>query len=188
MAEDTSTRAKVADKVYITKSGEESRHASPDSERLEIRFTGGEIVTVTLDAIGKNVRKACAWHGLSQKLGDAYAGKSGDEALENVQAVLERLQADDWVKARESAGPRISQLVEAVVAVLTKAGKKIDDAARSKIAELLKDKSARATALADPNVKAAYSAIQAAAAATRAEAAAAKAKAAPASDISKLFA
>jgi len=172
-------RNEIAKKVYVTPTGEVT-HAQPDVTKMEFRFSDGTTVTVDRTKLGKNVQAAAFWHGISQKLGDSYAGaESVDEAIESIETLLERLGADDWVKAREAAGPRPTMVVDAVVAALIAAGQKVDDARRAKIAEKLKTNDARQAALKDARVSAEYEKLRAAKAAERAKAAADKAKTTP---------
>ena len=151
-------RNSVAKKVYVLANGEESSHAQPGVQRLEFRFGDGQVIAIDLASIGASCREALTWHGLSQKVGDAYASKgdSTDDAYEAAMAVYERLQADDWMKPREAAGPRISVLVEAIVAAKKAAGQEADAEA---IAAKCKDKAYRDDAKDVPEVKAQYDRI-----------------------------
>ncbi len=184
MAEETQTvtkvtRKKFCSKVYINKDGSESRHASPDVDRLEFRFENGNVVTVKLTEIGKGVARAAAWHGVAQKIGDSYnKATTADEAQEATETMLERLTNDEWVKPGEGAGPKTGVLVEAIANALTKQGETVDDERKAKIKEMVSDKAGREGAMANPIILAEYKSLQAAAAVERA------AKAATAADAS----
>ena len=163
-------------KTYTYADGETGSHTQPDAPIITFDFVDGATEVVEFAKLPANVLAAAARHGISQKLGDTYAQhKNPEDAYDAFMAVLERLQAGEWMKERESAGPRTSMVLEAVVAVMEKAGASIDDAKRKELAELLQDKDARETAMAQPKVKAAYEAIKAQRAAERAEKAAAAA-------------
>jgi hypothetical protein len=165
-------RASICKKVYINSDGKETAHASPDADSLEFRFESGETIVVELDSIADNCRRAATWHGISQKLGDKYAGKSADEAHDEVATLLERLQQGDWIKSREGAGPRPSYLVDAIVAALEENGEVVDAERRATIQTALVPKEAKAKAMANPLFKSHYERIKAEKAAERAAVAA----------------
>ena len=166
-------RASICKKVYINSDGKETAHASPDAESLEFRFESGETIVVELDSIADNCRRAATWHGISQKLGDKYAGKSVDEAHNEVATLLERLQQGDWIKAREAgAGPRPSVLVDAVVAALEENGETVDAERRARIKAKLADPDEKAAAMNNPLLKSHYERIKAETATAKAAAAA----------------
>ena len=165
-------RQSICKKVYINSDGKETAHASPDADSLEFRFESGETIVVELDSIADNCRRAATWHGISQKLGDKYAGKSVDEAHEEVATLLERLQQGDWIKAREGAGPRPSVLVDAVVAALEENGETVDSDRRAKIKAQLADSEKKKHAMNNPLFRAHYARIKAENATAKAAAAA----------------
>ena len=117
-------------------------------------------------------------HGTSQKLGDSFAGVKGDidKGIENAQTVVERLQSGEWVRARESAGPRPSMVVDAVIAALIDDGQTVDDERRASITAKVRTSEGRETAMRNPAIKAQYETLRANAAAERAKAAKARAK------------
>jgi hypothetical protein len=171
-------REKKCDKVYVgpeTAEGEKNEKRSwfPEATRLDLRFASGDVVAVTLDGLSDAMKVAAAYHGLSQKLGDTYAGKSADDALEGVESLWERIQEGHWVAERESAGPRTSLLEEAIKAACAKVNQPVAD----NLSEMLKAMSNddRKGLLADARVKAEYEAIRAARAAEKAAKAAASA-------------
>jgi hypothetical protein len=171
-------RKKFCVKVYLDKNDEESRNAHPLVDRLEFRFTNKNSVVVKLSEIGKGCGIAAAWHGVAQKIGDAYnKATNADEAQEAAETMLERLVGNEWVKAGEGAGPRIGLLVQAIHNALTKQGEKVDEARLVKIREKVSDKVGRDGAMANAAIEAEYKALQAEAASKRAKEAAGKAKA-----------
>ena len=159
-------RAKTADKVYVDGEGNESRHAGPDIQALEFRFPNGHAVKVTLDKVGKNCQKAAMWHGLAQKIGDSYSGKSGDDAIEAAEGMFENMTNDTWVAAKEG-GPRVSILAEAIVRAKQEAKQpvKLEDV----IEKLKGDEALRKGAMEVPAIAAHHAAIQAERAAERAK-------------------
>ena len=178
-----SEKSSVCKKVYIVDGDEgstEHKSATPEAARLEFRFDGGHVESISVDQFPQAIRDCATLHGLSQKLGDAYAGAKGDvdAAIESFGGLLERLQAGEWVKARESAGPRLSMIFQAVVKVYADAGVTLDDAKAAEIQEALKDKAFREETTSNLKIKAALEQLRAEAAAARA----AKAAEAAASD------
>ena len=138
---------------------------------VKLTFTeGGEVILVKLADLQQDVLKRAALHGLSQKIGDAAAGKKGDEAYEACMTVVERIQAGDWAKPSEGGeGARPSMVVEAIMRALTAAGKSPD---KAKVEEKYAGKDseeARKVALSNPQVKAAYETIRAERAAEKAK-------------------
>ena len=166
----TSKRRTIAAKVYVYADGTEGRHARPDVERLEFRFTDG--TTLVVGDVHADCERAAAWHGKAQKIGDGY-NKAEDAAgaFESASAMLERLVSGEWVKPGEAAGPRIGLLVDAIVRALEAAGETVNDKRRATIAEKVSGKEAREAALANPAIEAEYKAIQAERAMERADAA-----------------
>lgn len=170
-------RQQVAVKTFIDGEGNESKHASPEAAVLRFAFSNGTTHDISLDELPDNIKAAAAWHGLSQKCGDSYAGAKGDadEAVESFETLLERLKLGEWVRAREG-GPRPSLVVDAVVAALEEAGETVDDARKAAIVEKVKGKEARDATLANPVFRAHYERLKAEAAKARAKKAADAAK------------
>ena len=173
------SRKKFCSKVYVDSKGEESRHANPSVDRLEFRFTNGEIVKVKLTEIGKDCAKAAAWHGVAQKIGDSYnKAETADEAQEATETMLERLVANEWVKAGEGAGPKTNVLVQAIVNAIhkTEGPETIDGERLASIRSKVSEKKGRDGAMANEAIHAEYKQLQAESAAKRAKEAASKAR------------
>ena len=184
-----SERKAKAKKVFITdtENGEaESRSATENWKRLEFRFENGNTLAVSRDQFPDNVVAAAMGHGLSQKIGDAYSGATTiDEAQEKAEALVEQLQQGIWVTERESSGPRIGPLVEAIARVLEANGR---PANREHLKGLYHgDKEKQKAAKANPEVAAMYDKIKAEEAAARAKESAKAAKGAE-SDLDSLVA
>lgn len=181
------TKTPVAKRIYVHKDGEEGRHAAPNTVGMRFEFVGGKTLAIGLDDIHKDVRNACLWHGINQKVGDAFAGAKGDadEAMDSATSIVERLKEGTWVATREGAGPSTGVLVEAIVRAKIAGGEKeadFTDERKAAIAAKLKGdtpaetQAARAGALANPAIKAAFDAIKAERAAAKATASAEAAK------------
>jgi hypothetical protein len=145
---------------------------------LVFAFANGEQVVVDPAKFNDFTRTAAMYHGLSQKLGDAYASsKDADEAWEKFESLREQLEAGNWLAERESAGPRISLVVKAIVAAKAKAGVTVtEEEVAAKYNEM--DKERQKTVLQDPRINAEYQRIRAEQAAERAAKAAEAANAA----------
>jgi hypothetical protein len=116
-----------------------------------------ELINVKGDQV--NTLNYLACHGLSQKIGDSYAGSGGvvATAIEWAAATIETLNGGDWAEAREGGGvDRPTRVVKAVMRLLTELGKTFDEAA---LLEKYKSKEARDKAMARADVKAHYDAI-----------------------------
>jgi len=148
---------------------------SVDMETLAVMFAfvNGETITAELGKMSKGIQEALGLHGLKQKIGDSYAGaKSVEDAVEAAGTVLERLMNGDWVKERESAGPRPSMVVNAVIAALMADGQEIGEDRLKRITETVKTAEGRQQAMNNPIIKAQYETLRAQAAAERAHEAA----------------
>ncbi len=177
-------RLAVAKKVYVAADGSESAHASSAAERLEFRFLGEDgktvenVIAIRLSDFTPEMNLLANWHGFSQKIGDTYANaaKKNLDPLEEATSLYERLVGGDWVKERESMGPRPSLVVDAVVRSLINAGQEVNEDRKTAIVAKLGTKDERDAALANPTIKAAYEAIKAERAQAKAQAAATKAQ------------
>lgn len=172
------TKNKIAKKVYMQSDGSESSHATAETVSLEFRFADGETIPVTRDDIGDGCQTAAFWHGLSQKLGDSYAGtanpteaREGNDKRQGLFTVLELLKLNDWVRPGTGGGPRPSMLIDAILAAIEAAGKDVTDEIRENVRGMVKTPEDRKKALLNPQVSAQYERVRADRAASKAEAA-----------------
>lgn len=176
-------KATKATKRYLNDAGEESAHAKAGFDTLQFTFNGGGVHRVTLLEIPSTLHGILAMHGLSQKLGDTYAGdESVADAEESLTTMLERLKAGEWVSDRTGLGPSPVLILEAIKAAKADAGLPHDEAAAK---EKYKTKEEREKALSVPAVKSHYERLRAERATAKA-AEAAKAAAANAGDVASL--
>lgn len=157
-----------------------------DATGVDFNFSDGTVLSAEVAALPEmintkhgqvNTRDFLACHGLSQKIGDSYAGCGGDvtKAIDWAQGTIETLFGGDWSEAREGgAVDRPHRVTAAVARVLTALGKTFDEAG---LAEKYKSKEARDKAMARADVRAAYDEITAEEAAKRAAESKAKAQA-----------
>lgn len=148
-------------KTYKNGEGEISSHASADVISLSFAFTDGPTSEIVLSDLSADVLKAAAAHGLSQKLGDSYAGKDGDEAVEAFGTVLEQLKGGEWIKVGEGVGTRPSMVADAIKAALEASGETVDEDRYKLIVEKVKGNDARKAALANAAISAQYERIKA---------------------------
>ena len=88
-----------------------------------VTFTrGGHEMTFTVANLSPDIIVELVAHGLTQKVGDAAAGKSGDEALAAMQKVYDGLAEGYWGVKRSGAAGR-STLETAMIALARKAAK-----------------------------------------------------------------
>jgi hypothetical protein len=67
-----------------------------------------EALTFTLDQFSPDIQEKLAMYGISQKLGDAAAGKDGQEAVDAINKVAEGLIKGDWT-IRAPAAPKVTK-------------------------------------------------------------------------------
>jgi len=87
---------------------------------VHVEFSNGEKLEAPLVGFTDAIKERLACHGLSQKLGDSYAGAETIEAaIAAARRVLAELLAGNWTAARAAGegGPRLTLLVEALARV-----------------------------------------------------------------------
>jgi hypothetical protein len=91
---------------------------------IQIKFlASGNVLTGSLDSLKPEIVTQAALHGINQKLGDAAAGKQGDEAEEAVMSVWEQIVGGNWNAKAEPGEGRPSFVAEAVFELKQEAGK-----------------------------------------------------------------
>jgi len=85
---------------------------------VSIAFASGETLSADVTAMPDEIKKHLIVHGLSQKLGDSYAGADEKEAYGCAQRVLEGLMKGEWSTRSEGGGSRTSMFLEAIARVL----------------------------------------------------------------------
>ena len=85
-----------------------------------------ETLTVDINDIPADIQSRLAMHGLSQKLGDSYAGADAGEAFGRANGVASDLKEGNWSTRVAASGPRTTQLAEALAAAT---GKTIEECA-----------------------------------------------------------
>ena len=89
---------------------------SIEAQVLTIKFANDTVLVVRLTDIPEATIGQLAMHGLSQKIGDSYAGADSiDEASTAAGRVAEDLKAGNWsVRVAGSGAPRVTLLAEAL--------------------------------------------------------------------------
>lgn len=98
-----------------------SKEYDMDTGVVTITFGNGKVVEGDSNQFSDEIRKQLMLHGLSQKMGDSYAGAKGNyaEAIQSVEDVVEQLRAGVWRAARGEgdARPRLAELAEAIARI-----------------------------------------------------------------------
>ena len=78
-------------------------------EQLDLEIVSlGETLTYNFTDFSADIQAKLGMFGLSQKLGDAAAGKDGDDARDSIAKVAEGLIAGDWT-IRAPAAPKVTK-------------------------------------------------------------------------------
>ena len=101
-------KGSVMKKTYVTSDGEQVNHANGAVVACRFQYAHGAEIQVDLAKLDKAVMIAAAAHGIMQKVGDAGAGKTPEEAHERGLAVAELLVAGSWVKPKSPIGARMA--------------------------------------------------------------------------------
>ena len=108
-----------------------------DGDVITIRFEETqEELQVNINDIPADIISRLAMHGLSQKLGDSYAGAEVAESCARATGVASDLKEGNWSVRVASGSPRTTQLAEALAAAT---GKTLEEAAAK--LETLEDES-----------------------------------------------
>jgi len=98
-----------------------------EEDVLVVKFLeDGVELRVDLNELSQEIVLRLAKHGLSQKIGDSYAGCGEGEASGKATAVADDLKANNWSTRVAAAGPKSTQLAEALASVT---GKPLEEAA-----------------------------------------------------------
>lgn len=135
--------------------------------------------TADCSKLPKDIQKQLMLHGLSQKLGDTYAGaESIDDAITSVTAAYEQLLAGEFKAVRSGSGAvRTTLLAEAIASLQKQPIEAVQETIKGLDEEQVKGLRAH------PGIKAEMSKIKA-----KRDAEKAKAEGGDAPDLSKLFA
>lgn len=126
-----------------------------EGDVLTIKFlASNEELVVDINTIPAETLSRLAMHGLSQKIGDSYAGAEAEESYARAAAVAKDLQEGNWSTRVAAGSPRSTQLAEALHRVT---GKTLEEAC-AKIEEL--DDESKKGLRTHPQIKAALAAIK----------------------------
>lgn len=184
MAKNTKTETPVEEKkikvsdIQYSGSAGVTNTVNPDATAIVVTFGDGTSDSFDVMQTSEELRHCAMLQGFAIKLQRSFASAKGDPAAarESYETVKENLLSGLWNTKREGSGPRLSILVEAIVAALQEEGETVDTARQAGIAEKLKDEAVREKAMAKPSVKKHYEMIKAARAADRAAKAAKEAE------------
>jgi hypothetical protein len=126
-----------------------------DFSGVDFNFSEGTVLSMLVADVPEALRPRLICHGLSQKIGDSYAGAAGNvaDAIDWAQTTIELLTSGEWSERKEGAVARPSRIVKAAMLAYQEAGKPVDEAA---IMEKAKDKAWREKAMTNAAIKAIY--------------------------------
>ena len=141
-----------------------------DTGIVEFQFGNGKTLEIDSGAIPEETKKQLMLHGISQKVGDSFAGVKGNyaEGVQNAQDTIDQLLAGVWKSDREGdAKPRLAELAEAIARIksvdlekATKAVEAADEKMRKEWRSNLQVKSMIATLRAEKAAKALAEAVE----------------------------
>lgn len=91
-----------------------------DSGIAYFTFGNGTKLELDSNSLNEEMRKQLMLHGISQKVGDSFAGVKGNyaEGIQNAKDVIEQLLAGEWKAGRDdSARPRLAELAAAIARI-----------------------------------------------------------------------
>ncbi|RLC74773.1 MAG: hypothetical protein DRJ03_31365 [Chloroflexi bacterium] len=81
----------------------------PKDNGVEITVVStGQSGFYSVDELSPDIQRKLMIHGLSQVLGDAAAGRDGEDASEAIQRRWETLKSGEWT-AKRAAAPKLSK-------------------------------------------------------------------------------
>ena len=99
---------------------------------VDFEFFDGSALSAQLAELTPEMQTKLALHGLSQKIGDSYSGEEAVNCQTIAEATFKSLVEGNWSSRSGGAGPRISQLAEALARAT---GEELQDCV-AKIAEM----------------------------------------------------
>lgn len=152
------TKTKKSSNVYVSlnEQGVEVESKSPNENwtGVRIKFENGNVANILRDSLPASIMACAAAQGISIKVQRSGAEtKTVDEFQEAAETTIENLLAGVWNTEREGSGPRISDLLEAVVKIKTDAGVTVTDEVREAIRGKLLTEEGRAVAQGDKTVQ-----------------------------------
>ena len=112
------------------------KEALPGEDGVRFDFANGETRTIMIEDIPSDILRKLTTHGLSQKVGDEYAGfKDIDEAISAVDDMKARLERGDWTSPRATGDgfSGASIVVKAVCQVTGKTPQQVKDFLANKL-------------------------------------------------------
>lgn len=154
-----------------------------ENRSVTFSFEDGTDVVVKLDDMPEDIKEKLALHGISQKLGDSYAGAKAategtdidpnDWAKQQVEQGKAQLESGDWTVRTGAGSPGITDLARALA--------EVGGVTEERAAEIVKesDKEEKKQLRAHPDIAAVLTRLKAERAQQKAEQAASKAGSGP---------
>lgn len=111
-----------------------SKSTNVDQRSVTFTTEADDVYTVTLDRFPADIVTRLALHGLSQKLGDCFAGQSLSEGVARFEATLENLERGQWQATQHGAlAQAVSNLTGQPLSDVRAMLDTLDKAAKSKL-------------------------------------------------------
>jgi hypothetical protein len=92
-----------------------------DTGLVSFAFGNGQVLEIDSNSLSAEMQKQLMLHGISQKVGDSFAGAKGNfvEGIAAAKAVIEQLSQGIWRAARGEgeARPRLGELASAIARI-----------------------------------------------------------------------
>jgi len=92
-----------------------------DTGLTSFTFGNGQVLDLDSNALSPEMQKQLMLHGISQKVGDSFAGAKGNfmDGISAAKSVIEQLMQGVWRSARGEgeARPRLGELAEAIARI-----------------------------------------------------------------------
>lgn len=146
---------------FVDKDG--AVHPRAFAEAVAVRFhfveTGAEL-NMPLDGFPPGVLRAAAAAGINTSVGNTFGSiKDAGEALEAAESRFEQLMRGTW-SAEKHTGPRVGDLLKALVRHFTAAGRKVTEADEQKLMASLQDPAQAKAVESNPSVAVHLAAIR----------------------------
>lgn len=87
-----------------------------DQGVVTFTFGNGTVLECDSNKLSAELKLDLLCHGISQKVGDSYAGvkQNYGQGIANAKEVIDALYAGEWGPGREGGAPRLAELAEAI--------------------------------------------------------------------------
>ena len=116
----------ISERFYLDAKSEEVKSPQEDSVGVRIKFTDTDLVLdMMLDDLSEDIIRRNALFGIKVGVGNAFGGKSGEEAYDLGETRFETFKAGNWAEGRQ-IGPRDSDVILAFIAAKAAMDQELD--------------------------------------------------------------